>query len=1123
MRSRRDRKVLSLSLIASFAATFVGCISARALDPLEAGFRVPPNAARPRVWWHWMDGNVAQEGVRADLEWMKRVGIGGVTNIDAAFEWGSDFDTPQAAHRIAYLTPEWRQIFRYSVALAGDLGFEFTVASSPGYSETGGPWVRPDQAMKKLVWSETNVRGGEPFKGRLAQPPRTAGPFQNIPAAKWGRIRYGDSEDLSFYADVATVAYPAPLAQDPLPTVSSSSGTIDGARLSDGDLASVQSLPFGSGPYAWIEFSFIKPQRIQSITSVFARPLSWDPLQEPSVAGWVEAGDEEGRLSKIVDLPRAATHQSSSLEQTVAFSPVVARVFRVVLERPDSTPGLAEQLGLTPPPVAHQIAELVLHASPRVNRFEDKAGYSTRQILEVDDTPAVTAADVVDRSDVLDLTSRMSPDGSLNWTPPPGRWIVLRFGYSLTGRTNFPASQAGTGLEVDKLNRVHTKAYIDAYLGEYRKTLGRGLMGRRGLNYILFDSYEAGPQNWTDDLLDQFRRRRGYDALPWLPVLAGRVEESATSSDRFLWDFRRTIGELIADAHYGQLSASLHEHGLRRYGESHEHLRAFLGDGIVVKKTADIPMGAILAASPSDLTRDGYDADLRESASVGHIYGKQIVAAESFTAWGDTYGFAPETLKPIADRGMAMGLNRFVIANSVHQPDSKPGPGIGLGPFGQWFTRKETWAKQAGSWVSYLARSSYLLQQGRFVADIAYLYGEDTNVTSVFDKSQVPIPSGYGFDFVNADVVLSDLSVNGNTLETPGGMKYRLLVLDPSTHRISVPVLRKISGLVRAGAIVTGGRPTGTPSLADDEGEFRSLVAELWGDAPGERAVGAGKVFGDRPLAEVLASMHISPDASFTNSDDAQLRFVHRELPQGDIYFVSNGSPSAQTVEASFRVTGKLPQVWRADTATIAPLSYRMENERTIVPLRFGPNDAVFVIFRMATNVRSAVIPDVASELLATVVGPWDIQFPPDLGAPAHARFQTLYSWTDSADAGVKYFSGTATYERTLPVARGWLKKGAHIVLDLGKVKNVAEVLVNGHSAGVVWKAPFRLDVTKGLHAGENRLQIKVTNLWPNRLIGDRQPGARKIAYAAYDPFKPDSPLLPSGLLGPVTLSRQKN
>jgi hypothetical protein len=449
----------------------------------------------------------------------------------------------------------------------------------------------------------------------------------------------------------------------------------------------------------------------------------------------------------------------------------------------------------------------------------------------------------------------------------------------------------------------------------------------------------------------------------------------------------------------------------------------------------------------------------------------------------------------------------------VHQPDDRLGPGATLGPFGQWFTRHETWAAQARPWVSYLARSSYLLQQGQFVADIAYLYGEGDNITNLFGRKPPAIPAGYNFDFVNADALINKLSVKDGNLSTPSGMRYRVLALDGSTQRMSLPVLRKIRDLVEQGATVVGPRPTMTPSLADNEAEFNSIAEQLWG--------GGRSAVLDGTLPQALQKLAIEPDCLFTGSQQsAELRYVHRTLKEGDLYFVASRSAEGQTVEASFRISGKAPEIWRADTGETAPASYRIEGGRTIVPLKLEPHDAVFVVFRTATSETRRVIAEPLQEIIANVQGPWDLSFPKDRGAPPTVRFDSLRSWTEHSDPGIKYFSGSATYSTKLQVKREWFAQGARVRLDLGNVKNLAEVSVNGRSFGVLWKAPFVVDVTDALHTGDNHLHVKITNVWPNRMIGDKQPGAQRIAYATYDPFKADSPLLASGLLGPVTVSR---
>jgi hypothetical protein len=754
----------------------------------------------------------------------------------------------------------------------------------------------------------------------------------------------------------------------------------------------------------------------------------------------------------------------------------------------------------------------------RVNRFEEKAGFATWPDLYTVATPPVASSDAITRTDVIDLTSKMHSDGTLDWTPSAGRWVVLRMGYSLLGITNHPASPEATGLEVDKLSRTAVKAYIDNYLGQYKDTVGE-LMGKRGLKYVITDSWEAGTQNWTDDMFAEFAKRRGYDMHTWLPVLTGRVVESAESSERFLWDFRKTIGDLTAEYHYEQIGASLHERGMGRYTESHESGRAFVGDGMDVKRKADVPMSAMWTPRPGVATEQ-YDADVRESASVAHIYGQNLAAAESLTAGTGAWSFSPETLKPTADRLLAMGLNRFVIHTSVHQPLSDKVPGFGLGPYGQWFTRHETWAELARPWVTYLARSSYLLQQGTFVADILYFYGEDSNITALYGRKAPDIPAGYSFDFASADVVLTRLSVDSGRITTPSGMSYRLLALDPRCREISLPVLRKLRDLVKAGASIVGPKPAETPSLSDDLAEFHAIADKLWADGNGVNKVGRGTVYGGQTIADALTALRVGPDFEYTKPrSDTSLMYVHRKLGDRDLYWVNNRSSRTESLDAAFRIQGKAAELWHADTGKIEPVSYRIAGGRTSVPLRLDPNDAVFVVFRKPAAHPSQTLPQPVEIRIAAIEGTWEVGFQPGRGAPARITLESLSSWAENADAGVKYFSGKGTYTKSLEAPAEWFKPGVRFILDLGDVKNLAEVALNGKPLGILWKAPFRVDVTGALKPGANSLEVGVTNLWVNRLIGDEQPGiTRKYTFTTQQFYRADSPLLPSGLLGPVQL-----
>ena len=517
----------------------------------------------------------------------------------------------------------------------------------------------------------------------------------------------------------------------------------------------------------------------------------------------------------------------------------------------------------------------------------------------------------------------------------------------------------------------------------------------------------------------------------------------------------------------------------------------------------------------------GYDADIRESASVAHIYGQNLVAAESLTAAMGPWAWSPATLKPTADKELAMGLNRFVIHTSVHQPltDGRT-PGLGLGPFGQWFTRNETWAEQAKAWTTYLARSSYLLQQGRFVADIAYFYGEDSNLTALFLTKAPPIPAGYNFDYINADALIHKLKLENGQLTTASGMKYKVLALDPYSRHMSLPVLRKIHELVSQGANVVGARPDDTPSLADDTAEFKKLADQLWGGSSLK-----GHVYATENLAEVLQQLKVGPDFAYTKPEAAtELLFVHRKLAGSDIYYVDNRRDRAEKVNVTFRVAGKAAELWRADTGTREPAAYEIKDGQTTVPLELEPWGTVFVVFRGVSKGSERRLSDAVEHVVATLDGPWQVKFQAGRGAPEHVAMDKLSAWSESGDLGVKYFSGIGTYAKKISVPSEWLGRGTGLWLDLGDVKNLAEVWLNGKQEGIVWKTPYRLKLT-GLKVGENELEVRVVNSWVNRMIGDRQPDAKtKYTFTSPQFYKADSPLQSSGLLGPVQIiSRSVN
>lgn len=1076
-----------------------------AQSELHLNFQHPPAESKPRVWWHWMNGNVTKNGIQKDLEWMKRVGIGGFQNFDA------NLFTPQVVpQKLVYMTPEWKEAFGYATQLAEHHGLEMAIAGSPGWSVTGGPWVLPQDAMKKYVWTELNVMGGQLFNGAVPVRSGAAGYFQEIPLPANAMQA---AAPVHYYQDAAIIAFKRPDNERDLvslnPRISSSGGTFSLSALTDQDLQQTSHLPpVAVGEDMWIQYEFATPQTIKAITVVGASHLPLEEFYGGPLNRSFRVSDDGINFREIARLPGSIVPQN-----TINFPPATGRFFRLSFNTLPPQPNLiAAMMGgnTEPGPVQGvDVAEFTLHPADRIDQYEDKAGFTPWK--ESNPSFQSPSDDVILSHEVVDLSRAWQDDQTLVWQVPAGRWTILRLGYSLTGRQNHPASPEATGLEVDKLDDQAVRRYINNYLDQYHEATD-GHLGARGLQYMVLDSYEAGHMTWTARLPQEFERRRGYAILPWLPVLTGRIVNSREQSEQFLWDFRKTIGEMIAENHYDVIGEELHKRGMRRYTESHENKRIYLADGMDVKRHADVPMAAMwtpgsLAGGSDEEPRS--EADIRESASVAHLYGQNIVAAESMTAIQNSFAYDPARLKRTADLEMASGLNRFVIHTSVHQPLDDKRHGFSLGPFGQWFTRQETWAEMAKPWMDYLGRSCYLLQQGRFRADILYYYGENNNITSICEQKLPDLPPGYAFDFVNASALIDKISAVKGQLVTSSGMTYRLLVLDSSARAMTVPVLRKIKTLAQAGITITGVKPERTPSRSDDPAEFNRLVREIWES-------GLKNVVVQTPVLDVLHNQRIMEDILIQAK--SKILFVHRQTNAEDIYWLNSRSTESQLTEISFRITGREPELWHPQTGRSIKVAYKIIQGRTVIPLTFNPWEAYFIVFKNKTTRKSYRLPALKEQQVIPISGPWILSFQPNRGAPASAEFPHLISWTEHTDPGIKYFSGEATYQQAFLLSR--VNTKAHYELDLGEVKNLAEVKLNGQVVGQVWTAPFKVRLpAEVLRSGTNTLEIKVVNLWVNRLIGDAQPETtQKITFTTMPFYQANAPLLTSGLLGPVTV-----
>lgn len=1063
-----------------------------------------------------MNGNVTKDGIAKDLAWMKRIGIAGVQTFEI------NINTPKIVDRqLPFMSPGWKDAFHFAASEADRLGLEMAIASSPGFSETGGPWVAPRDAMKKIAWSETIVEGGRTFSGKLEKPPETTGAFQDEPFIDLLAPLAGEVKVPQLYRDSTVFAYRVPGGSPALEARASVAGKpLDGALLYDGRFTNgVVVLKGPPGKPTIVDLALDKPQPVRAVT-VFMRG-AFQIFRPGVVLSSLEASADRKTWRKVADIA------PSFVPVTISFPTVEARFFRLVMTYlpgsgkpdPDAAPGFDSSVfNVFKSSPGVELVELRLSTEPRIDRWEAKAGFSSLPDRYVPDPRLDKQEAGVTAGDVIDLTGRMSPDGTLNWTPPPGRWRVVRMGWSLLGTTNHPAPGEATGLEVDKLDRTAVRRYLEAYLAKYRDAAGKDLFGKHGVRALLTDSTEVGAFNWTPGLLEQFRRLRGYDPRPWLPALTGVIVGSRERSDEFLYDFRRTLGDLHASEHYGTVAAVAHENGLKVYGESLEGSAGSPGDDLDMRRYTDIPMAAQWTYPRGGKPQPVYEADMRGAASVAHFYGRNLVAAESLTSSSNPWAYAPSDLRRIVDLEFASGVNRIAIHTSIHVPRDDRRPGLSLWIYGQYFNRLETWAEMARPWIDYIARSSLLLQAGGPVADVAYFYGEDTPLGAM-SAHGLPsdLPASNGYDFVSAKEVRDDLQVDKGDLVSPGGSHYRMLFLGGTSERMTLPVLRRIAVLAEQGATIVGNAPKGSPGLDGDTPDYARLVKMLWSGGAVTQ-VGRGRVIAGRDVEKALEAIGVAHDFALdAPPPGAQVMFLHRRLPRGDIYFVDNRRDAPLHVEARFRVMGRQPEIWRADTGKSELVSYRIENGSTVVPLSLAPEESVFVVFRTPATAPSGSVSAPALVDAAPVDGPWKVTFQPGRGAPEGITIDHLVSLTDQADPEVKYFSGIATYRATFSAPAAFVS-GKPLWLDLGRVGDVAEVRVNGKFVGTSWHSPYRLDIGSAAKPGRNHLEVRIADLWVNRLIGDKQPGATKITFTTTPTYKPDAPLRPSGLIGPVRL-----
>ena len=1069
---------------------------------LEEGFKSPPMDARPQTWWHWMNGNVTKAGIKADLEAMKEIGLGGASLFDAGC------NIPPGP--LKFNSPEWFDTVRFAAAEARRLGLSICLPNCSGWSSSGGPWIRPEDGMKALDHTEIVVEGPCRIEQKLPAIPDPHG----------------------FAADIAVLAVPVPSAE--LDTMEKA-----GVKITATDRL-VRTLSFPEPFAASGAFYRLKHGRLWQV--------------EGSVT--VETSDDGENFTELCKADANAARRSDE-DQTERYLPfprtVKARHWRMSFRFWDweSHVDLGGRI---------DIASVSVGRRASISALCDK---TLRKRMDVTRDPEAAADQVVPKADVRDVTRFFGADGILRWDAPAGMWRIIRLGYALNGRRNHPASATGEGFEVDKLSAKALDFHFEQYAARLVRHLGNlAGNGDSGLNGILVDSYEVGCQNWTKGFEEEFAKRRGYDMTPYMPVLAGVVVGGVDESERFLYDFRRTVADLFAEGYSGALAEKCRQYGLKLSLEPYGNCPC---DDLEYGENADIPQSEFWSWVGRQGDRGVDCGNAKMPSYIAHVWGKRYCGAEAFTSHpsiGGRWRTTPFSIKAQGDRAFTRGVNRLIFHRFAHQPWTNPAylPGMTMGLWGMHLDRTQTWWKQGRQWIEYLARCQWMLQEGTFAADVLFWHGEDVPsrgghlVGFPQDFTDHPVPDGYDKDVCSTRALLK-LRVEDGKIVAPGGVRYSLLVLQ-DVEEMRPEVIAAMDRIVSSGGKVAAVRkPTRMPGLRDYPNGDAKVVRLA--DAAWAKGVVEGAA------AEGLKSIALPPDFVCLKAPEGlekETAWIHRVYPDGvDAYFVACPNEKTGVFTCSFRIDGREPEIWDAEKATtgLAPLSWRRKEGRTEVAFELPPSGSAFVVFRRPTDAtcggngaRRIVVKEME------VKGPWELSFPVDwyVGGTAvkSVTLDKLADWCTLDDDDFRYFSGTATYVCRIDCLPASLQPGQDVVLDLGEVKHFAEVYADGRKVATLWRPPYSVDIAPFLEktAKTHVLSVKVTNLWPNRLIGDdrlhaddcewsgsannssgqgisripdwvqngRRSPTGRVTFTTWRHWRKGDNLLPSGLLGPVRI-----
>ncbi len=1009
---------------------------------------------------------------------MKRVGINrafighiGLDDIPSE-KWG----------KVKIFSTEWWDVLHTALKTASELDIDIGMFNGPGWSQSGGPWVQENEAMRYLYAVDTLIKGGRHFNGPIGTPPEN---FQRQHV-----LAFRAPKD--FHKTLANAN----------PKVQSTLKDQDLSCLVDKNYVDAIRIP--SGTESRITFTMDE--------SFTARTLKLHPANSRMAFDARLEVDRDGKFETVksfrVDRSNPAENVGFDLYApvTVSFEATAGKTFRLIVDQVWGNAGLTE---------------IELMTTPAVERFEEKV------FAKMHPTPlpfwhhymwdrqpeSNDAGHYVDPSEVKSLTSLMSADGRLNWDVPSGEWIILQTGMLPTGTFNAPASEGGRGLEIDKMSQRHVASHFDNFLGQILERIPAG--DRKSFKVVVQDSYETGGQNWTDDFEDKFKQAFGYDPKPYLPAYYGFVVGNQETSDRFLWDMRRFVADQVAYEFVGGFRKISNQHGLTTWLENYGHW-GFPAEFLQYGGQSDEVAGEFW--SEGELG----DIENRAASSAAHIYGKNKVSAESFTSAANQFARYPALFKERGDRFFAEGINNTLLHVYIHQPDDRL-PGVNAW-FGNDFNRSNTWFYEMDGFLDYLKRCNFMLQQGLYVADVAYFIGEDApKMTGVQDPE---LPRGYDFDYVNAEVILNRMTIKNGRFTLPDGLSYKILVL-PQLETMRPELLQKLELLVKAGGVLLGPKPLRSPSLRNHkeaDRQVKMLGDKLWGSSAGQgvnkNTYGAGMVLTGWSLKDALDLVDVKPDLALSPEDN--VHYIHRELEGGDLYFLTNQSGREIYIDPAFRISGKQPELWNAMNGAVRHLPEFADDGRTTrIPLHLPAQGSTFIVFRKDASAGDAPRGpagnfDQPVETLP-VEGTWKVTFTKPDSTTFSETFDTLQDWSKHPDTAIRYFSGSALYEISIPEIP--LANHKRIVLNLGDVGMLAKVTVNGKMAGPLWIAPYEIDITDLCEPGKNTIGVKVTNTWVNSLIGEQRlsPNERRL-WTIVNPYRADSPLQSSGLIGPVQM-----